>query len=114
MIRRPPRSTLFPYTTLFRSLAHHVAQTGELASGRAADVDDIGTARAIVLRFTADRLAREALRICHLRHDLDCVAALVAGERGAPRVFRELAQGPRPPLDPNAHPPPDPRSVALR
>src|SRR2546426_2337262 len=25
MIRRPPRSTLFPYTTLFRSLSH---QTG--------------------------------------------------------------------------------------
>src|SRR2546429_2390950 len=24
MIRRPPRSTLFPYTTLFRSLAHVV------------------------------------------------------------------------------------------
>src|SRR3712207_9583865 len=24
MIRRPPRSTLFPYTTLFRSLAEHV------------------------------------------------------------------------------------------
>src|SRR2546422_8256499 len=23
MIRRPPRSTLFPYTTLFRSLDHH-------------------------------------------------------------------------------------------
>src|SRR2546430_10851188 len=25
MIRRPPRSTLFPYTTLFRSLAHEAA-----------------------------------------------------------------------------------------
>src|SRR5437667_5002508 len=25
MIRRPPRSTLFPYTTLFRSDAHHGA-----------------------------------------------------------------------------------------
>src|SRR5256885_4360329 len=25
MIRRPPRSTLFPYTTLFRSLARQVA-----------------------------------------------------------------------------------------
>src|SRR5258707_7588892 len=25
MIRRPPRSTLFPYTTLFRSLFHAVA-----------------------------------------------------------------------------------------
>src|SRR5688572_31605763 len=24
MIRRPPRSTLFPYTTLFRSLAHEI------------------------------------------------------------------------------------------
>src|SRR2546423_10968706 len=24
MIRRPPRSTLFPYTTLFRSDAHHL------------------------------------------------------------------------------------------
>src|SRR5690349_24181115 len=26
MIRRPPRSTLFPYTTLFRSLARNAAQ----------------------------------------------------------------------------------------
>src|SRR3712207_7310410 len=25
MIRRPPRSTLFPYTTLFRSLGHSMA-----------------------------------------------------------------------------------------
>src|SRR2546422_6873691 len=25
MIRRPPRSTLFPYTTLFRSIEHHRA-----------------------------------------------------------------------------------------
>src|SRR2546427_8038049 len=27
MIRRPPRSTLFPYTTLFRSNAHFMATT---------------------------------------------------------------------------------------
>src|SRR3712207_7403479 len=27
MIRRPPRSTLFPYTTLFRSLGHVVVTT---------------------------------------------------------------------------------------
>src|SRR2546426_7624273 len=26
MIRRPPRSTLFPYTTLFRSLQHELEQ----------------------------------------------------------------------------------------
>src|SRR3712207_8437945 len=31
MIRRPPRSTLFPYTTLFRSRAHDEAT---LADGR--------------------------------------------------------------------------------
>src|SRR2546430_16684799 len=30
MIRRPPRSTLFPYTTLFRSLASMVATVGSL------------------------------------------------------------------------------------
>src|SRR5260221_7846612 len=28
MIRRPPRSTLFPYTTLFRSLASGLSQQG--------------------------------------------------------------------------------------
>src|SRR3989454_3568376 len=37
MIRRPPRSTLFPYTTLFRSLrdprARHAALSGKPARG---------------------------------------------------------------------------------
>src|SRR5687767_15339094 len=32
MIRRPPRSTLFPYTTLFRSVAQH--QQGAARDGR--------------------------------------------------------------------------------
>src|SRR3712207_7527418 len=31
MIRRPPRSTLFPYTTLFRSRAQQPAREGERA-----------------------------------------------------------------------------------
>src|SRR2546430_6392035 len=31
MIRRPPRSTLFPYTTLFRSRAFGAAQGGVVA-----------------------------------------------------------------------------------
>src|SRR3712207_7424277 len=30
MIRRPPRSTLFPYTTLFRSAALHPHRTGRI------------------------------------------------------------------------------------
>src|SRR3712207_7179344 len=44
MIRRPPRSTLFPYTTLFRSLQAQQAQTdGHVATLRdnlRAAVDD--------------------------------------------------------------------------
>src|SRR2546430_3903148 len=40
MIRRPPRSTLFPYTTLFRSAARRDAQLVELldAGGKAGDL----------------------------------------------------------------------------
>src|SRR5689334_25408568 len=34
MIRRPPRSTLFPYTTLFRSLSQGLDQSETPASGR--------------------------------------------------------------------------------
>src|SRR5256885_10675579 len=38
MIRRPPRSTLFPYTTLFRSLlvARHAPQAGAVGAN---DID---------------------------------------------------------------------------
>src|SRR5256885_12761096 len=38
MIRRPPRSTLFPYTTLFRS--HHALGSGD--DGNAHAVHDLG------------------------------------------------------------------------
>src|SRR5258705_9193850 len=34
MIRRPPRSTLFPYTTLFRSLPQHADRRQEFDSSR--------------------------------------------------------------------------------
>src|SRR5256885_10774190 len=35
MIRRPPRSTLFPYTTLFRSLSTSTSRERSNAAGRA-------------------------------------------------------------------------------
>src|SRR5256885_3194902 len=38
MIRRPPRSTLFPYTTLFRSLGGDVPRGGD----RGLDDEDVG------------------------------------------------------------------------
>src|SRR5258708_39788727 len=34
MIRRPPRSTLFPYTTLFRSFLRHLTDDGVLSVSR--------------------------------------------------------------------------------
>src|SRR3712207_8382364 len=36
MIRRPPRSTLFPYTTLFRSAAHAAHDEARRGGGRPA------------------------------------------------------------------------------
>src|SRR3712207_7637136 len=41
MIRRPPRSTLFPYTTLFRShpLAHPLGTPEDVADQRGVDLD---------------------------------------------------------------------------
>src|SRR5688572_31600172 len=40
MIRRPPRSTLFPYTTLFRSLHRRIIMTIQVNSPRLHDVVD--------------------------------------------------------------------------
>src|SRR5256885_2591334 len=59
MIRRPPRSTLSPYTTLFRSL-DDVAKAGggQQCGRRAAPLDDqIGDDRRAVAEKT-DRIAR--------------------------------------------------------
>src|SRR3712207_9010989 len=69
MIRRPPRSTLFPYTTLFRSFLMvawvHVepggggaAEASEGATRRAARTVRIVRARAMRAARLADRAAR--------------------------------------------------------
>src|SRR2546425_10318848 len=47
MIRRPPRSTLFPYTTLFRSLRECLSQRGDTVCRRSSGgvltaADDLG------------------------------------------------------------------------
>src|SRR3712207_8070416 len=47
MIRRPPRSTLFPYTTLFRSLVVGAAEGG---ARRADAVAGVGPARRQIAR----------------------------------------------------------------
>src|SRR5256885_3955366 len=42
MIRRPPRSTLFPYTTLFRSLHHEDAHDAGRRGAQRAQDGDVG------------------------------------------------------------------------
>src|SRR2546430_9022004 len=46
MIRRPPRSTLFPYTTLFRSVKH--------ADATRVDVEVVADADAVHVRVSDD------------------------------------------------------------
>src|SRR3712207_8716943 len=60
MIRRPPRSTLFPYTTLFRSGGRHVDQPEsgrQIAAGRGRVVEAwLAAARADVNSGVGERL----------------------------------------------------------
>ena len=84
MIRRAPRSTLFPYTTLFRSLEHYGIET----KGKHAVV--VGKSLAVGKPLSLMLLAKEAtVTVCHREtHDLGyftrqadilCTATGVAG-----------------------------------
>src|SRR3989442_4147299 len=56
MIRRPPRSTLFPYTTLFRSVLHRADDT-------AMHVADEHQDRVLELRWSFQTLDRKSTRL---------------------------------------------------
>src|SRR5258708_13269110 len=61
MIRRPPRSTLFPYTTLFRSVSRNL----ELHGLRVLIVEDVSCDSDLAIH----QLARGGIRCTHLRAD---------------------------------------------
>src|SRR3712207_7095885 len=71
MIRRPPRSTLFPYTTLFRS---RVARIG------LADRDQLGS---------PGRVVPDAERVVRIEGRALAVAALGVHDHGIDRVRSE-------------------------
>src|SRR6267142_88379 len=106
MIRRPPRSTLFPYTTLFRSRpARHPRDDGLSGAGPDRDVHarrdraDAGE-RAPELRRAARVLAASPAR---------ARAGAIRGHRAALRRYRLCDPGPPsglPPADDGADPPP--------
>src|SRR3712207_2628335 len=71
MMRRPPRSTLFPYTTLFRSQRRR----DRLELVRGADEEDLREVERQVEVVVAER--RVLLRVEHLEHRARGVAAEV-------------------------------------
>src|SRR5882757_8870123 len=70
MIRRPPRSTLFPYTTLFRSrqLQVVVAQLGQHVQRR--DIVRVVVEHALLARDLADGAQRGAADLAHALGDV--------------------------------------------
>src|SRR2546426_11277610 len=60
MIRRPPRSTLFPYTTLFRSRGHSVTEISRSDAGATNLSKTAGTVASII----AATKARSQKAIC--------------------------------------------------
>src|SRR2546427_9229002 len=59
MIRRPPRSTLFPYTTLFRSRAEQV----RVRPRRVLDLQDFRLRRSPRQRVRPDAYVRRVVRV---------------------------------------------------
>src|SRR5437660_5505624 len=64
MLRRPPRSTLFPYTTLFRSGVAQVDEAGNQHRGGGAQQDPIGAG--VVLHFRSEEHTSELQSRGHL------------------------------------------------
>src|SRR5258708_17865367 len=64
MIRRPPRSTLFPYTTLFRSITRQDMQHSRWKTGLFEELCDQGstTHRRLNIRLEQDRIAQSKCR----------------------------------------------------
>src|SRR5258705_12307712 len=77
MIRRPPRSTLFPYTTLFRSLTASIAH--EINQPLGSILTNAETADAILQSSTPD--------IAELK---DIVKDIVKDDRRASEVIRRM------------------------
>src|SRR2546422_11527696 len=89
MIRRPPRSTLFPYTTLFRSLAEQTVHEARLPHVGTADDGDAD------LRFVV-RVARVGQERYHAIQQLSGALPHRGGDREritqAELVEREVAR----------------------
>src|SRR3712207_7029205 len=70
MIRRPPRSTLFPYTTLFRSVVGRVAASAQVRDDALLDVAAVDPGEALVARVAPVQRRLAAHDPVQLGHEL--------------------------------------------
>src|SRR5690349_24244389 len=89
MIRRPPRSTLFPYTTLFRSVG------GGAGSAKASANSTDGSAK---LRIAANR-SEEHTSELQSRRDLVCRLLLEKKKKAEEITVAGDGCSPAPPVD---------------
>src|SRR3712207_7310095 len=73
MIRRPPRSTLFPYTTLFRSSGRAYLSVPEWGAGRELGGDLAGAGGGVggLVVLHQDHAVRHVEVVAHAAHDHD-------------------------------------------
>src|SRR5438067_8891991 len=100
MLRRPPTSTLFPYTTLFRSASADCVGTipGAMMSDQYRNaVNDVSTEiSSAAVTVDSDR-SEEHTSELQSRFDLVC-RLLLEKKKKRPRVREVAADGERPPL----------------
>src|SRR5437762_10517941 len=77
MIRRPPRSTLFPYTTLFRSLVGALEPVHHVLAGGVVRRHDVHVGDALVLHHLAHRLGRSEEHTSELQSPMYLVCRLL-------------------------------------
>src|SRR5438034_6155042 len=84
MLRRPPRSTLFPYTTLFRSDRQIAQEIGER-------VEVVVVARVCALRQRADTRSEE--HTSELQSHSDLVCRLLLEKKKSTTIAKEITNG---------------------
>src|SRR5256885_13249371 len=99
MIRRPPRSTLFPYTTLFRSLAvlrEPGGMRGQLAGGHAHGTIHLGNQRMQIGEEGGRELVRSEEHTSELQSPCNLVCRLLLEKKKNPHQhIIDVRDGPR-------------------
>src|SRR2546430_4711046 len=87
MIRRPPRSTLFPYTTLFRSRSPELDHPVE---SRADGEDDIGLGERLAARVEEGQRVRSEEHTSELQSQSNLVCRLLLEKKIVCRALSSI------------------------